>query len=42
MDPMKLDKVIECAKNVTRHIDEKARPKTPLYFAATAGMRLLR
>ncbi|XP_055927509.1 ectonucleoside triphosphate diphosphohydrolase 8-like isoform X2 [Argiope bruennichi] len=42
MDPMKLDPVIDCAKNVTKHIDERARPKTPLYFAATAGMRLLK
>ncbi|KAG8189339.1 hypothetical protein JTE90_021844 [Oedothorax gibbosus] len=41
MDPMKLDEVIECAKNVTSHVDEKSRPQTPLYFAATAGMRLL-
>ncbi|GBL79297.1 Ectonucleoside triphosphate diphosphohydrolase 8 [Araneus ventricosus] len=42
MDPMKLDPVINCAKSVTKHIDERARSKTPLYFAATAGMRLLR
>ncbi|CAL1269738.1 unnamed protein product [Larinioides sclopetarius] len=41
MDPMQLDPVINCAKIVTNHIDEKARSKTPLYFAATAGMRLL-
>ncbi|CAL1269730.1 unnamed protein product [Larinioides sclopetarius] len=41
MDPMKLDPVINCAKTVTNHIDERVRPKTPLYFAATAGMRLL-
>ncbi|GFQ84046.1 ectonucleoside triphosphate diphosphohydrolase 3 [Trichonephila clavata] len=42
MDPMKLDPVINCAKKVTNHISPAARPKTPLFFAATAGMRLLR
>ncbi|GFS71382.1 ectonucleoside triphosphate diphosphohydrolase 3 [Trichonephila clavipes] len=42
MDPMKLDPVINCAKKVTNHINPTARPKTPLFFAATAGMRLLR
>ncbi|GFY37403.1 ectonucleoside triphosphate diphosphohydrolase 3 [Trichonephila inaurata madagascariensis] len=42
MDPMKLDPVINCAKKVTNHINLAARPKTPLFFAATAGMRLLR
>ncbi|GFT39499.1 ectonucleoside triphosphate diphosphohydrolase 3 [Nephila pilipes] len=42
MDPMKLDPVINCAKKVTTHIDPAVRFKTPLFFAATAGMRLLR
>ncbi|CAL1269736.1 unnamed protein product [Larinioides sclopetarius] len=41
MDPLKLDTVINCAKDVTNHIEERSRPRTPLYFAATAGMRLL-
>ncbi|XP_054721476.1 ectonucleoside triphosphate diphosphohydrolase 1-like isoform X2 [Uloborus diversus] len=41
MNPMHLEPVIECAKNVTEIINPSSRPRTPLFFAATAGMRLL-
>ncbi|XP_035206936.1 ectonucleoside triphosphate diphosphohydrolase 1-like isoform X3 [Stegodyphus dumicola] len=41
MDPMKLDPVINCAKKVTKHIDPPSLSRTPLFFASTAGMRLL-
>lgn len=41
MNPMHLESVIECANNVTSFIAPKSLTKTPLFFAATAGMRLL-
>ncbi|XP_015913099.2 ectonucleoside triphosphate diphosphohydrolase 8 isoform X2 [Parasteatoda tepidariorum] len=41
MDPMHLEPVINCAKSVTKRVDPSVRSKTPLFFAATAGMRLL-